>query len=253
MRFLPFVLFLLLLVGCASTEDVSRVRQDVTTVYSEQSAFREKTEARLARVEKELAEISRVMKAADEGLKRQNLDLSVALDNKEERMKTLMGRVDELESQLRAYWEETKSGLRELRRAREGAGQPQGGAKPNPEGAYKLGFEAFQKGNYKESLERFGEFTKAYPDSPLLPNSFYWMGEAAMNLNDHEKAIVQFQEVIDKYPNSDKAARAMLRQAEAFRALNDKKSSATLLKRLVELFPKTEEARVAERLLRSLQ
>jgi TolA-binding protein len=73
-----------------------------------------------------------------------------------------------------------------------------------------------------------------------------------MNLKDYERAVVHFQEVIDKYPKSDKAPKALLRQAEAFAALGDKKSSTTLLKRVVELFPKSEEARIADRMLRSV-
>jgi tol-pal system protein YbgF len=181
----------------------------------------------------------------------------MSLESKDEKIKTILGKLEELESQLRTYWGETKGELRELKGAGKGPTttlQKRGPALPqgNYEELYKQAFDAFQKGQYQESIRAFQEFVRAYPDTPLAPNARYWMGEAYMNVKDQEKAILSFQEVIDKYPDSEKAPRALLRQAEAFGELGDKKSSATLLKRVVELYPKTDEARVAERLLRGL-
>jgi tol-pal system protein YbgF len=171
------------------------------------------------------------------------------MENSNERIKGLAGKIEELESQLRAYWQEMKAELRELRKGRESS-PPGGAVKGSPEELYKQGFDAFQKGSYSDAVQIFSNFAAQAPDAPLVPNAYYWMGEAYMNLKDYEKAILRFQEVVDKFPNSDKAARAMVRQAEAFQTLGDKKSSVTLLKRVTELFPKSEEARVAERMLR---
>ncbi len=249
MRFLPFLLIVLFLVGCATSSEVSQVKQDVTSVYSEQTSYRERTDSRLSRLERELRELQRMMGSPDEGLRKQVIDLSLAVENNNEKMKGLAGRIEELESQLRAYWQEMKAEIRDLKKGREGL-VPAPTGKASPETLYKNGFDAFQKGSYPEAIQIFSEYVKQNPEDSLAPNAYYWMGEAYMNLKDHEKAVVQFQEVVDKFPKSDKAARAMLRQAEAFNALGDKKSSTTLLKRVVELFPKTEEARLAERMLR---
>ena len=164
-------------------------------------------------------------------------------------------RLDELESQLRAYWEETKNQIKDLRKqmtAPPPEAAPAAPTKPNAEGLYKQGFDAFQKGSYESAVTLFAQYVKENPDSPLAPNAYYWMGESYMSGKNYEKAIVQFQEVVDKFPKSDKAGKAMLRQAEAFSALGDKKSSTTLLKRVAELYPKSDEARIAERLLRNL-
>jgi tol-pal system protein YbgF len=206
-------------------------------------------------MEKDVKELQKSLGTPDQGLRKQVIDLSVANESREEKMKSVLGRLDELESQLRTYWEEVKAELRDLKRGRDGGGGfSAGGAattKGTPEDLYKQGFDAFQKGAYSEATGIFSEFVKQNPDSTLVPNAYYWMGESYMNVKDYEKAIVQFQEVVDKYPKSDKAAKAMLRQAEGFSHLKDKKSSTTLLKRVIELFPKSEEARLAERMLRS--
>ena len=254
-KYLPVCLVLLVLVGCASSGEVSDVRRDVTTVYRESRTYRDATDARLSRLEKEMAALSQAMKSVEDLSRKQFLDLSMSLESKDDKIKSILGKIEELESQLRTYWGETKGELRELKGAgRSPVPQKRGSALPqgNYEELYKQAFDAFQKGQYQESIRAFQEFVRAYPDTPLAPNARYWMGEGYMNVKDQEKAILSFQEVIDKYPDSEKAPRALLRQAEAFGELGDKKSSATLLKRVVELYPKTDEARVAERLLRGL-
>ncbi len=253
---LLFCLLSLSLLGCASSSEVGDVRRDITTVYQEFRAYKDSTDARLSRIEKNVSTLSESVRSVEDLTRKQFLDLSMAQESNGEKIKTILGRLDELDSQLRTYWSETKGELRELKGPKSpGAQQKKGAAavtKPNYDELYKQAFDAFQKGQYDDSIRAFSEFLQAYPDTPLVPNARYWMGEAYMNLKDQEKAIVSFQEVIDKYPNSEKAPRALLRQAEAFGELGDKKSSTTLLKRVVELYPKSDEARIAERLLRNL-
>jgi tol-pal system protein YbgF len=251
MRFLPLLLIALMAVGCASTGDVSQVRQDVTTVYSEQAVYRDKTDSRISRLERDVKDVQKSFGATDKELRKQIVDLSLSAEGRDEKIKGLYGRIDELESQLRTYWQEMKNELKEAKRQREPAGENTlPAAKPRVEEMYKEGFDAYQKGAYEDAVQVFSRFVKQNADGPLTPNAYYWMGESYMNLKNYEKAIVQFQELVDRFPKNDKAGRAMLRQAEAFSALGDKKSSTTLLKRIVELFPKTEEALVAERKLR---
>jgi tol-pal system protein YbgF len=245
---------LLATVGGASTQEVGQIRGDVTSVYGEFGSYKEKTDARLSRIEKQIP-------ATDEALRKQLVDLSMSLESRDDTIKKILGRLDELESQLKAYWDETKGQLRDLKRgssvngdgdtvsqSRTSEGPTQRGG---PEGSYKEAFESFRKGRHGEALQRFSDFIKEHPDNPLAANAQYWMGESAMSLKDYEKAIVYFQEVVDKYPKSDRAAKALLRQADAFGATGDKKTSTILLKRVMEVYPKSEEARLAERSLRS--
>jgi tol-pal system protein YbgF len=253
---LPFCLLSLLLLGCASSSEVGDVRRDITTVYQDFRSYKASTDARLSKLEKDVSALSQSMRSVEELTRKQFLDLSMSSESNDEKIKTILGRLDELDSQLRTYWGETKGELKELKGVRSAGGAPQKRGSAAPQGnydeLYKRAFDAFQKGQYEDSVRAFSDFVQAYPDTPLVPNARYWTGEAYMNLKDQEKAIVSFQEVIDKYPNSEKAPRALLRQAEAFGDLGDKKSSTTLLKRVIELYPKSDEARIAERLLRNL-
>jgi tol-pal system protein YbgF len=238
MRYLFFLLVCFLLVGCASTDELTNVKTDVSSVYQDFAADRQEKNDRIAKIEKDM-----------DGLRKQFLDLSISLEARDDKIKTILGRIDELESQLRTYWEETKAQMKEVKKGRGETGP--GPVKSTGEEQYKAGFDAFQRGAYQEGIAKLTDFIKVNPDNPLVPNAFYWTGEAYMNLQDQEKAIVNFQEVIDKYPSSEKAPRALLRQAEAFGILGDKKSSTTLMKRVIELYPKSEEARIAERQLKN--
>jgi tol-pal system protein YbgF len=249
MKYYAIVLFTLFAtLGCASTQEVGQIRGDVTSVYGELRGYKEKMDTRMAKVEKQLA-------TTDEALRKQLVDLSIGIESREDTIKKILGRLEELESQLKAYWDETKGQLRDLKRISPGdhVSEDKTSERPvrvGPEEFYKEAFEGFRKGRHEEALHKFSEFVKHYPDSPLVASARYWMGESAMNLKDYEKAIVYFQEVVDNYPKSDKAAKALLRQADAFAATGDKKTSTILLKRIVEVYPKSEEARLAERSLR---
>ncbi|HUJ69598.1 MAG TPA: tol-pal system protein YbgF [Syntrophorhabdales bacterium] len=250
---LPVFLLGLFVFGCASPGDVTQVRQDVSTVYDEQTSYKEKTDARISKIEKDIKDLQKMVGTPEAGLRKQVVDMSLSDQSRDDKVKAILGRLDELEAQLRTYWEETKTEMKDLRKQMTAPPEATGGTPPkaDAEGVYKQAFDAFQKGSYDSAVTLFAQFVKENPDSPLAPNAYYWMGESYMSGKNYEKAIVQFQEVVDKFPKSDKAGKAMLRQAEAFSALGDKKSSTTLLKRVIELFPKSEEARLAERKLRS--
>jgi tol-pal system protein YbgF len=186
------------------------------------------------------------------GVRKQVADLSVGEETRDDRIRGILGRLDELEAQMRTYWDEMRKEIRELKKNRDaGATTSAPPPKLNPQESYRLGFDAYQKGSYDDAIQVFSQFLKQNPEDTLAPNAFFWMAESFMNLKEYEKAIVQYQELLDKFPKSDKTGRAMLRQGEAFAALGDKKSSTTLMKRIVELYPKSEEARVAQRRLRS--
>jgi tol-pal system protein YbgF len=241
-----------LLSGCATTEQATQIQKNVTSTQSQLIQLREETDAKLSNMAKE-----------NEALGKQVVSMYASVESRDEKIKNLMGKIDELEYQLRTYWAETKSNNTLAARKKLGdtafsqqtptdkdrAIQPTMDAKY--EDTYKDAFETFQKGKYEEAIKQFSVFIESYSGTPLASNAYYWMGESYMNLKNYDKAIIYFQEIIDKYPKSEKAPRALLSQAEAFRQTNDKKSSITILKRVIELYPKTEEAIIAERKLRN--
>ncbi len=240
--------------GCVTTEEATKLQGNMTSLQGDFYQFKQDTESRLAKIEKE-----------QQNLSKQVVGMYSSVDNRDEKIRNIMGKLDELEYQIKTYWAETKT----MTATKRGSEQlppisttpetstKKTGTKTPPktdaryEEAYKEAFESFQKAQYETAITKFTAFTETYSGTPLASNAFYWIGESYMNLKNYDKAILYFQEVIDKYPKSEKAPRALLSQAEAFRVTNDKKSATTLLKRVIELYPKSEEAIIAERKLRN--
>ncbi len=231
--------------GCTTDEQMIQMQSSLSFLQSDLYSFKQETNAKLAQLTKD-----------NENAGKQIVGVYAAVENRDEKIKSILGKLDELEYQLRTYWSETKAMLGAQKKPDAATGpsaQPgSSGIDAKYESAYKDAFDAYQKGAYDEAVIKFTKFVETYGGTPLIPNAFYWTGESYMNLKNYEKAIVSFQEVIDKYPKSEKAPRALLSQAEAFSQTKDKKSSITLLKRIIELYPKSEEAIIAERKLRSL-
>lgn len=240
----PLIILILLMLsffGCASTQETSQLRSGMSSISNEFDQYRNGMNAKLANIARET-----------EILSKQLINLSSSIDNKEDKIKTILGKLDELEHQLNTYWNETKS---EIKLLKKGSGKTQTTpqlAETDYEAIYKEAFDAFQKGMYEESIKKFSEFIESHGGTPFIPNAYYWIGESHMMLKNYEKGILYFQEIIDKYPKSEMAPKALLSQAEAFNSINDKKSSITILKKIIELFPKTEEATIADRKLSAL-
>jgi len=223
--------------GCVTDEELIALKQNIVSLRHEMNLYQEETNKKLSNLAKE-----------DENITKQIINLSIASETREDKTRTIMGKLDELEYKLN----EIKN---QLAAYKKGTGKPPTISQPvdtKYEVVYKEAFETFQKGLYDEAIKRFSEFIGTYNGTPLVPNAYYWIGESYMGLKNYEKAILTFQELIDKYPKSEKAPRALLSQADAFMALKDSKSSITILKKVIELFPKSEEATIAERKLRTV-
>lgn len=234
------------LTNCATSEETTRLARNISATDSEMNRLRNENDRRFSELARE-----------DENIRKQLVNLSTAVDDKNEKIKIIFGKLDELEYQLRTYFNELKNEINALKKPNTvspgGSPVTQRPTVSNRdyETAYKDAFEAFQKKSYEEAIKKFSAFVEVHAGTPLAPNAMYWIGESYMSVKNYEKAILSFQELVDKYPKSEKVPRALLAQADAFNAVKDKKSSTTVLKKVIELFPKSEEAAIAERRLRN--
>lgn len=242
--FLIVVGISVLFCGCATTQETKELRHGLALADQELGQFKTETSQKLAALARET-----------ESIRKQLFSMTTTADDKEDRMKQILGKLDELEHQFDTLRKETKKEIEALRKGNGAAAQ----VKPTLpvkdeeyEAPYRDAFDTFQKGMFSEAAQKFLAYLNAYPKSPLSPNAYFWLGESFAMLKDYDKAILYFQELLDKFPKSDMAPKALLSQADAFANLKDKKSSMTILKKVIELYPKTEEAAIAERKLRNL-
>jgi tol-pal system protein YbgF len=249
MKQLAVIGLVLMLLGCASSQETDQLRRRMVMSDQELGQFRTETSQKLGSLTRDV-----------DNLKKQLLNMSASTDEREDKYKVVMGKIDELQHQLDAYWRETKSELAAVKKGGGNAGMttlktvPQVREKDDEsaEAPYKDAFDTFHKGMYNDAAQKFMAFVESHPKSSLVPNALFWLGESCMMQRDYDKAILNFQELLDKFPKSDMAPKALLSQADAFAGLKDKKSSVTVLKKIIELYPKTEEAAIAERKLRNM-
>lgn len=257
----PFLLF-----ACATTEETLDLRMRIDTLEREMETWRQDSQRRILKTDKDLrmllTEGTEALKREVEDVRRMILDLSVSIQNQEERLKALNGKMEEIKFQSDVYRKDLDASLRVLKdtqkaledrvRALETRKEEIEKKPPGHEAVYREAFEAFQRGAYDEAVNRFSFFLKEFPDSPMAPNALFWKGESHMKKKEYERAIATFQDLVEKHPRSGLVPQAMLSQSEAFFRLGDKKGTKALLEKVIALFPESEEARLARIRLKSL-
>lgn len=261
-KFWSITLISLALFGCVTSDELIQTQRSISILASELERHKLETRNRILEMERSILDLGRsvddLKEKTNRALKEQErlrneiLGLSERMDLQSERLRGILGRLDEQDYQLNTYWKQTKEELSEIKKLLASRQKEERVEIKPAEDLFREALEGFRKGMYDESRKNLTELIKSHPTSPLLPNAYFWLGEIYMAKREYERAILAYQEVIEKYRTSDVAPKSYLSQAEAFLALGDKRSAQTILKRLTELYPKSDEAKIAERRLRSL-
>ncbi len=242
MKILYVIPVVVMLFGCATSDETSSLRFQISSVQNQMTGLRNEMNDKMS-----------AMRQDNENLRQQLLGFSATIDGNNDKMRDILGKLDELDHRMKRTADDGRKPAPINQKEPVFAGRPgPEPLKPEFEDQYKAAFGAFQKGSYRESARLFKEFLEATPETPLRPNAYFWLGESYINIKEHEKAVLSFQELIDRYPKNERIPRALLSQAEAFSYLGDKRSAATVLKKIVDTYPQSEESAVAERMLKNL-
>lgn len=172
----------------------------------------------------------------------------------------LMGRVEELQNEVRALRGEVETlrydldGVRQRQRdvyldldqrlqaleSVTGGGSGSGGGQASnsgDRGAYQAAFSLLREARYEEAKQAFKAFLDKYPQSPLVPNAWYWLGEVNYVNKSFETAVGQFRKVVDEFPQSSKTADAWLKLGYAHYELGQWAKAKEALRALIERFP----------------
>ena len=117
---------------------------------------------------------------------------------------------------------------------------------------YRKGLSLLREGAYDRAIQRFREFLRANPNSPLAANALYWVGESYYMLGDYYQAILQYNDVRQKYPKSDRAAAAVLKIGYAFLQMGNKSEARLAFQKVVNDYPASPEATEAKEKLQTL-
>jgi tol-pal system protein YbgF len=127
-------------------------------------------------------------------------------------------------------------------------------AKPGPDPAvetreYEGALNLFKAARYRDAVNAFLAFSKAYPASPFAASAYYWAGSAHYQLGEYKKAVELFTHVAAAWPEDPKAPDALLGQANGLQETGDAKAARATLEALAARYPASAAAQVAKQRL----
>jgi tol-pal system protein YbgF len=186
------------------------------------------------------------------------VDMAQKLDATQAEMRSLRGRIDELQNNgeaLKRQQRELYSDLdKRLTAATAGASMAGGvpGAPGAPAGsaateqaAYSQAFDALKASNYPAAISGFESFLATYPNSPIAENAQYWLGEAHYAKGEYDKAAMAFQAVGQRWPNSRKSPDALLKLGFSQLEMKRFSEARVTLADVTRKFPDSDAAKLA--------
>jgi tol-pal system protein YbgF len=279
-----FVIFLagclVSLSGCATTDDLLRVRRDLDQKVS---AAQEKGAAEIAALRQELEKTNETA----QGVRKTQADTGADLTDVRNNIQQLRGITDGLRKDVSAVAARAAHGDEELKGLKEkldnalfkinfiedflgigkkdevgegGTGRAPGaqsgresGKGTDREAVYAAAYELFKEAKYDRARTEFQNFLKQFPDTEYSDNAQFWIGECYYFEKKYENAILEYEKVVKNYSEGDKVPHALLKEGFSFFNLGDKASAKLVLQRVIKDYPNTGQARTARAKLLSIK
>jgi tol-pal system protein YbgF len=187
------------------------------------------------------------------------LDMAQRLDAAQTEVRSLRGRVEELEHANEALKKQQRDLYADLDKRVSGLSSGAGSAAPGsgvpgaPAGggsgeqaAYSQAFDALKSSNYPAAISGFRAYLTQYPSGSLADNAQYWLGEAYYVTRDFDQAAQAFRAVGERYPSSRKAPDALLKLGFSQFELKRYGEARTTLNDVVTRFPDSDAAKLAK-------
>jgi tol-pal system protein YbgF len=142
-------------------------------------------------------------------------ELSARVEQLQQEVEMLRGRVEEQDNSLKRLQEESQTRYLDLdRRLAALVKAPSSAAVDNSslgessDALYQRAMGFIRDKKYPEASDAFDRFITSYPKDPLISNALYWSGEVWLVRGELDRALVQFKRVVKEFPGSEKAADA---------------------------------------------
>jgi len=170
---------------------------------------------------------------------------SQAINEIRNELRTLTGRVEELQHTSTGKTQELEQTLSALRsRVPPPAGVPEElldaddqkiASIPGPAAEqYKKALTLIRSGAFDAARAEFESFSEANPGTAFTDNALFWLGISRSQLGQYDGAVVAFSEVFQKYPAEDMVAPALYYLADAFVKMGSKQDAILTLQKLVD-------------------
>jgi tol-pal system protein YbgF len=269
----------LLLTGCMTLQqDVAILEERLLAVEFNNKKLQEQNLALQKELQRDLDTLGETRKSSERGLRTQVAGMNANLENMQQEVRSLNGRIEELEfllnRKLQGVGDSSQKNsqrmdavglliskmdqrLIELENylnvdgksgqpapAKRSAGPAKSGVDTD-KAIYRRARQAYDKGQMDKARQEFQKLIENHPKSAQADNAQFWIGESYYREKWYERAILEFQTVIEKYPKGNKVPAAMLKQGMALLQIGEKSSARLILKELVKKYPKSAESEIA--------
>lgn len=107
---------------------------------------------------------------------------------------------------------------------------------------YQSGLEALKANEYDKAEKAFTKVITRFPNDKLAGNAQYWLGESFYARKEYDKAAVAFAKGYQQYRSSPKAADSLLKLGMSMQALDKKKEACAAFVSVPKEFPKAEKS-----------
>ena len=262
--------FFAVLFGCATTDEIAYLRQDVDALLgqlidvqkelkqlrSESSKTIRKSQAdldfMLDPLQREIQILKNAVEENREYLKRPREELTAFRSDFESRLNELEEKVGNVRKGMEAKLDEVSKASR-AGPQKEVTWKEEVSSLGATEALYKNAKGTYDKKEFAAAREKFKAFLAVYPKDELSDNAQFWIGESFYLEKNYEKAIIAYDDVLKKFSKGDKIPSAMLKQALCWLELGDKTFARSLLKRVIREHPRTQQAKIAEERLKGIR
>jgi tol-pal system protein YbgF len=114
-----------------------------------------------------------------------------------------------------------------------------------PQTQYDFAIDLLKRGEFPKARDGFKQFLTAHPKDPLAGNAQYWLGETYYVQGQYKDAADSFLKGYTTYSKSSKAPDSLLKLGMTLVALNQKDAACATFGQLKEQFPAASPAIVA--------
>ncbi len=262
--------FSAVLFGCATTDEIAYLRQDVDSLFrqlidvekelkqlrSDSSMTIRKSQAdldfMLEPLHREIQILKNAVEENREYLQRPREDLTAFRSDFEGKLNELEGKVDNIRKEIEAKLHEAPKASR-AEPQEEITSKEELSSLDATEALYNNAMVTYDRKEFAAAREKFKAFLAVYPTGELSDNAQFWIGESYYFEKNYEKAIIAYDDVLKKFSKGDKIPAAMLKQALCWVELGDKTFARSLLERVIKEHPHTQQAKIAEEKLRGIR
>jgi tol-pal system protein YbgF len=198
------------------------------------------------------------------------LDLSQRIEATQNDIRTLRGKLDELQNTLaksqelqRASYADLDKRLVALESGGGGGGQaggsPRASVTPAPvqggddRAMYQTAFDLLRDSKFADSIAAFKQFMATYPNSAMADNALYWLGEAQYVTKEYPESLRTFRSMVEKFPQSRKIPDALLKIGFCNYELKNWSEAKSALNQVVQQYADTAAARQANQRLAKME